>query len=57
MRQGKDGQVIVEYILVLLMALAIVAIIQSSFNVSVRGVWKKIAKDISKACPKCPDPQ
>jgi hypothetical protein len=57
MRQGKDGQAVIEYVLTLLIALSILSVVIYGFNSSLRKTWRAIALDIAKACPKCPAPR
>jgi hypothetical protein len=51
-RTSEDGQVLVEYLLMLSVSLALLIGIQSSFRGSVFKVWKQFAIEISAACPK-----
>jgi hypothetical protein len=50
--RSEEGQVLVEYILMLLVAIGLLVGIQSSFRKSVFAVWKQFAKEIASACPK-----
>jgi hypothetical protein len=52
LRTSEDGQVLIEYILMLSLSIALLIGIQSSFRSSVFKVWKQFAIEISAACPK-----
>lgn len=64
MKQGREqsggrrrgGQAVVEYVLMLLLAISIVAAINSSLSGSIRRLWATIVQDVSAPCPKCPVP-
>jgi len=53
------GQAVVEYVLMLLMALAVVTTISVGFKKSLFSIWGVFAKEISAPCPgNCqPDPK
>lgn len=52
--QNHSGQAVVEYILMITVALFIVGLIGSTF-VRVRNyLWMQMACEISSACPHCP---
>jgi Flp pilus assembly pilin Flp len=52
LRTSEDGQVLIEYVLMLSLSVALLIGIQSSFRNSVFKVWKQFAIEISAACPK-----
>jgi len=54
MKQGPSGQAIVEYILMLVLAMAIVAAVNSSLNGSIRRIWAQMVSDVAAPCAKCP---
>ena len=55
---NQSGQAVIEYVLMLLMALSIVSIIGIGFRKSLYRIWQSFAQDISAACPGCPpDPK
>lgn len=47
----KEGQVLVEYILMLAFAVGLLAALQSSLKGTVFNVWKVFAKEITAGCP------
>ncbi len=52
------GQAAVEYILMLVAALAIVSVIGFTFRRSLFKMWSGMTGEISAACPTCPkDPK
>lgn len=53
----EDGQAIVEYLLMLMVAISIVAILASGVRRIVLGLWQVMACEISAACPHCPPPE
>jgi Flp pilus assembly pilin Flp len=55
MRQRvEEGQAVVEYVLMLFLALLLVATINGSLNQSIRSMWTLIVRDVSAPCPQCP---
>jgi Flp pilus assembly pilin Flp len=52
--RDEDGQAFVEYILGLSMAVVVTAAIARSFRVTLFGLWRALAKEISAPCPGCP---
>jgi Flp pilus assembly pilin Flp len=58
MLTGDDnGQAIVEYALMLSVAVGLVGLIAVGFRSSIIGLWKSFARDITSACPTgCPPP-
>jgi hypothetical protein len=53
-RQNNNGQVLVEYLLMLVMAMSLVLIIQNSLRKSTFSLWKSFTCDVVAACPGCP---
>ena len=51
MRQNEEGQAIVEYILMLLLAVSVVTILGFGFRKSVMTLWVSVTRDIAAACP------
>ncbi len=51
-RSSEDGQVLVEYILMLSVSIALLIAVQKSFRGSIFKVWKQFAIEVSAACPK-----
>jgi Flp pilus assembly pilin Flp len=49
-----QGQAVVEYILMISMALSVVTIIGVGFRKSLFKLWTLFAQEISAACPGCP---
>jgi hypothetical protein len=49
---GEEGQVLIEYILMLSVCVGLLIGVQRSFRGSVFIVWKQLANEISAACPK-----
>ncbi|MFN7685679.1 MAG: hypothetical protein ACK5QT_09755 [Oligoflexia bacterium] len=56
MRQTHAGQAVVEYVLMIFLAVLLVATINGSLNRSVRSLWATIVNDVAAPCPKCPNP-
>lgn len=50
----EGGQAIVEYMLMLTVAIGAVTIIAVGFRRSIFKLWTTLAKEISAACPGCP---
>lgn len=48
----QEGQVLVEYLLMLSLAVALLVTVQLSFKRSVFSIWKKFSAEVSAACPK-----
>lgn len=44
----------VEYVLMLVLAIAMVAVINGSLSGSVRNLWRTLVNDVAGPCPKCP---
>lgn len=51
--QDESGQAVVEYLLGMATALAIVAILSVGLKKSVVHLWGAYTKEISAACPHC----
>lgn len=56
MRKPFDdaGQAVLEYVLMLSLAVGVVVIIAVGFRRSIFHVWKGFARDVAAACPACP---
>jgi hypothetical protein len=55
MRKSDDsGQAILEYVLMLSMAVGVVVIIAVGFRRSIFHLWQGFTRDIASACPGCP---
>jgi hypothetical protein len=50
----SQGQALVEYLLMLSVAITLVVIIQQGLKTSVFHLWKSFTCDIVAACPGCP---
>jgi Flp pilus assembly pilin Flp len=50
----EGGQAVVEYILMLAVALTIVITISQGMRGSLLGFWKTLSREIAAACPGCP---
>lgn len=50
--RGIRGQVLVEYLLMVVVALSVILVIQRGLRRSVFTIWKQFAQEISAACPK-----
>ena len=50
----SSGQAVVEYVLMLVLAIALVAVINGSLSGSVRNLWRTLVNDVAGPCPKCP---
>ena len=54
----EEGQAVVEYILMILMAVSVVTIIGVGFRKTLFKLWTLFAQEISAGCPGCPpDPR
>lgn len=53
----EQGQAIVEYVLALSIAIAIVVILARGFRTTLIGVWNALGRDVAAACPGCPPDQ
>ena len=53
-RDSQNGQAVVEYILMVLFAISLVAALSTSFRRSLIGIWGFYTRQISAACPGCP---
>ncbi len=54
MRKSDSGQAVLEYILMLSLAVGVVVIIAVGFRRSIFHVWKGFTRDVAAACPACP---
>ncbi len=54
---NESGQAVVEYILMLVVALSIVVGISKGMRGSLMGLWKSLTQEVSAACPGCPPPR
>ncbi len=52
--QQISGQALVEYVLMLLVAVSLVAIMTTAFRKTVIHLWGFYIQQISAACPGCP---
>lgn len=50
----ESGQALLEYVLGLSTAVAIVSVIGIGFRRSIMAVWQMISKEVTAACPGCP---
>jgi len=51
--RGQEGQAIVEYVLGLLTAVAIVGAMSAGLKKPVIKLWSKLSQEIAAPCPKC----
>ncbi len=54
--EEDDGQVIVEYLLMLSAMLVVATILGTGFRRMLTSVWERIAKDVAAPCPGCNPP-
>jgi Flp pilus assembly pilin Flp len=54
--RNESGQAVVEYILAVLVAMAIVGAITGAFRKSVVKTWSFMTRQVAAACPGCPPP-
>ena len=52
--RDEEGQAVVEYVLMLITAISVVALMGAGLRRSLFTVWEFFAKQISAACPGCP---
>lgn len=55
--QNQHGQAIVEYLLMVSLALTMVGIMSRSFRGTVTALWTTFNKDIAAPCPGCSHPR
>jgi hypothetical protein len=53
-KTGESGQAVLEYVLMLSMAVGVVVLIAVGFRRSIFHVWKGFTRDVAAACPACP---
>ena len=53
---SQRGQAILEYVLMMLIVVAMVAILSKGLKSSLLIMWEFMAQKISAACPGCPPP-
>ena len=53
-KSNDSGQAILEYVLMLSMAVGVVIIIAVGFRRSIFHLWGGFTRDIAAACPGCP---
>jgi Flp pilus assembly pilin Flp len=53
---SESGQAILEYVLMLMVAISVVAILSSGLKTSLLSLWEFMARQIAAACPGCPPP-
>ena len=54
--RDDSGQAVVEYVLMVMLALSVVSVIGITFRKTVIRMWEMISKDVAAACPGCPPP-
>lgn len=50
-QRSEGGQALVEYVLVLVLAVGVAVLIESITRRSIKKTWKTIAKEIAAPCP------
>jgi hypothetical protein len=51
----EQGQAVVEYILMLVLAVSIVTILAYGFRKSIMSLWVTLSREVAAACPRdCP---
>ena len=55
--RNESGQAIVEYIVVISIALMITGILAVGFSRIYQFLWKKMVCEVAAGCPTCPAPQ
>ena len=50
----EDGQAVVEYVLMVVFALGLVALIATGFRKTILKLWIFYIRQVSAACPGCP---
>jgi Flp pilus assembly pilin Flp len=51
-KRGESGQVLVEYLLGIVAAVALILILRNGLMASIGKLWTALAGEISAACPK-----
>lgn len=54
MEKPDSGQAIIEYILTLSIAMAVIVILSAGIRRPMSRVWSTLAREIAAACPTCP---
>lgn len=52
----EGGQAVLEYILMVSVAVSVVMVIGTGFRRILIKLWEKMARDIAAPCPSCPPP-
>jgi len=56
--KDDEGQAVVEYVLMIVLALGVVGIVGVGFRRIAATLWETFTRDITAACPGCPaDPR
>jgi hypothetical protein len=54
-KNNSEGQAVVEYILMLVMVMSVVAVMAIGFRKSILSLWETFSREVSAACPRdCP---
>lgn len=53
-KQQQSGQAVVEYILMLLVAMGLMAVISRGMKKTLQVFWKGLSSEIAAPCPGCP---
>lgn len=56
MAKNEEGQAVIEFIVVLLMAISVVGLMAAQFQRPMRTLWQTFGCEIAAACPSCPPP-
>jgi len=56
-RRNESGQGILEYILMLAVAVSVFGVLANGFKNIVLGTWQKMACEVAAPCPGCRPPE
>jgi uncharacterized protein (UPF0333 family) len=54
--QDQKGQAVLEYLLMISVAITMVIVINTGFRRIVNFIWQQVSCEVAAACPDCPPP-
>jgi hypothetical protein len=55
-KEKEKGQALVEFLLMLVLAMTVVAILSTGFRRSLFRIWEVITREVGAPCPDCAPP-
>jgi hypothetical protein len=52
----QEGQAIIEYVLMLSLAITFIGLLATGFKQPLQSLWHLFAQEITAPCPACPSP-